>query len=273
MTDETEVAEDAAEYEAIQNEGEAANPETEEAQAEGETQAEGEETAKDTDDDQDGEKKQHRSAEKRIKQLTRRYREEQRANQEMAKRLEAIEAKMAESNKPARPDPDNYGTTEEYEDALIDWKLEQRESKGRQETKPETPALGQSWQTQVKAARDSHEDFDDVAMNLDLPVTTSMVSIITDSDRGADILYHLGKNPDQAAEIAAMSPVQQARVIGRIEAKLEDQADRKPTKPTQAPNPPNPIKGKAEATVNPERMSADDWRKHREKELEKRYGG
>lgn len=72
----------------------------------------------------------------------------------------------------------------------------------------------------VAAARERITDFDAVALNPDLPVTTAMAATIALSDSGPEVAYHLGRNPGVAARIAGLDPLSAARELGRIEAQL-----------------------------------------------------
>lgn len=56
----------------------------------------------------------------------------------------------------------------------------------------------------------------------------------------ARVLHHLGRNPDLAADLADLTPTQQARRLDRIEAELSKPAE---TKTSAAPKPITPVKG------------------------------
>ena len=47
-----------------------------------------------------------------------------------------------------------------------------------------------------------------------------MADTIREFSRGAEIAYYLGKNPDEAVEIAALPPASQAAAIGRLETRI-----------------------------------------------------
>lgn len=66
-----------------------------------------------------------------------------------------------------------------------------------------------------------------------------MAETIRASDQGPDVLYHLGSNPAEAARIARLSPLLQAKEIGRIEAALASAPPVKRT--TSAPPPISPV--------------------------------
>ena len=82
------------------------------------------------------------------------------------------------------------------------------------------------------------------------------------SDVGADIAYHLGMNKEQAREIAAMSPSEQAGAMRMLERFVSVQTPR-PRTQTQAPDPITPVKAKATATKRPEDMTPEEFDKWR----------
>jgi hypothetical protein len=139
------------------------------------------------------------------------------------------------------PQLEQFDDYDAYETARIEYAVEQRLEKSKQQEK-ERAALT-TYQEREAALRTSKPDFDTIALNPRLPVTVTMAQAIHESDLGPEVLYHLGSNPQEAARISALSVARQAAEIGRIEAAL--------TKPptanavTQKPIPPAPP-----ATVN-----------------------
>lgn len=79
-------------------------------------------------------------------------------------------------------------------------------------------------------------DYYEVTGNEDLPFTrgSALLQTMVDAELGPQIAYHLAKNPRLAHDIARLPPLQQAREIGRIEAKLSE----KPTVPKVSEAPP-----------------------------------
>jgi hypothetical protein len=123
-------------------------------------------------------------------------------------------------------------------------------------TSREREAIAQSWNAQMDDARGRYADFDAVALSPQVPITPEVGMLIATSDQGADVAYFLGQNRALAAQIAGMSQVEAARAIGRIEATLSQP---KPRTETQAPPPISPVRGGASATLNPEKLSMEDW--------------
>jgi hypothetical protein len=97
------------------------------------------------------------------------------------------------------------------------------------------------------AARERYADFDQVARNPTLPVTNDMAQVIMSADNGPDILYHLGSHPAEARRIANLSPLLQAREIGRLETRLASTPPT-PKRTTSAPAPISPVTTKTATT-------------------------
>lgn len=86
--------------------------------------------------------------------------------------------------------------------------------------------------------------------------------LILGSTKGPLIAYYLAKHPDALREINRMPPNEAARRIGNIEARIRGPNSAAATR-TEAPF--TPLRGGASAsrTLNPDRMSHDDYRKAR----------
>ena len=85
------------------------------------------------------------------------------------------------------------------------------------------------------------------------------------SEKGPELLYALGKNPAESARIAALPPLQAAIELGKLETTLSQPARKTQT---SAPEPVAPITGgSGSQTLDPERMTADEWRLWREKQI------
>jgi hypothetical protein len=63
-------------------------------------------------------------------------------------------------------------------------------------------------------------DFDRVAFAQGVQVTADMLGFMAESRYAADIAYYLGKHQERSAQIAKLSPREQAAAISDIEAKL-----------------------------------------------------
>jgi len=114
-------------------------------------------------------------------------------------------------------------------------------------------------------ARGKYDDFEQVAYNPKLPVTEVMAETIKASDIGPDLAYWLGSNPKEADRISRLSPLLQARELGKIEAKLASDPPQKKT--TSAPAPIRPVTARTSGnpaydTTDPrstKTMNASEW--------------
>jgi hypothetical protein len=97
------------------------------------------------------------------------------------------------------------------------------------------------------------------------PVSNSMAEIIMESDQSAALAYFLGKNPEVALSISRLSPIQQARELGRIEAsKLSDVP--KPPQVSGAPPPaPKIAPSNSQVEKDPKDWTDNDFDKWRKK--------
>jgi len=142
------------------------------------------------------------------------------------------------------------------ERAQLESQAKERSYALQQLSQREQAELAQIWADQESDARQRYADYDAVTRNPDLPITQAMVQMMAASDKGADIAYHFGTNPQEAARIAQLPPMQMAREMGLIEAKVS--LPKAPTQ-TQAPDPVKPVKPKATATKDPAKMSMSEY--------------
>ena len=132
---------------------------------------------------------------------------------------------------------DQYESPEAYAEALAYQKAEELIAK-REAAKQHSQVL-ESYQEREESARDKYDDFEQVAYNPKLSITNVMAETIQSSDIGPDLAYYLGSNPKDAERISRMSPLAQAKEIGKIEAKLSINPPVKKT--TSAPAPISPV--------------------------------
>lgn len=233
-------------------------------------------------DDDAGEEANHRRGrgrfQKRIDRLTKRAAEAERRAQEAERKLQEAEGKNGGKAKPeaqddeGEPDPSDFDSYDEYLDALADWKADQKISaKGKNDEQDEqdaefTEAL-EDVQDAFNETRKSHNDFDEVIGQQDLQITRDMVIAMADSEDPGAIAYHLGKNKQEAARIAKLSPIAQAKEIGKIEAKLAAKPQQPGKKTTSAPDPIDPVKGSDSTSKAPQDMDFAEYeRTQNEKE-------
>jgi len=164
------------------------------------------------------------------KRLAREQRKWEREQQQRAAETQIVKA-------PSATTADQFESPEAYAEALAYQKAEELIAK-REAAKQQSAVL-ESYQEREEAARDKYDDFEQVAYNPKLPITNVMAETIQSSDIGPELAYYLGSNPKDAERISRMSPLAQAKEIGKIEAKLA--ADPPVKRTTSAPAPIKPV--------------------------------
>lgn len=199
---------------------------------------------------------QPKGVQKRLDEMRRQIGDVQRMND----RLLAIVEKSLKGDKapplpevPAGPPKrENFDTYEEYLDAKADWKVaetlnEVRRRALHEQAQQVAVQREREWEARQAKAASKYEDFLDVVNSEDLPITDVMADAIKETEAGPEIAYFLGKNPREAARIAALSPAAQVREIGKIEARLELTPAKAPSK---APAPVDPVRGETADVID-----------------------
>lgn len=189
-------------------------------------------------------------------------REQRKWEREQAQRASEAQTRQAAETAPDLY-PEQFGSYEDYAEALAERKAE--ELLARRDAARQQAELLNSYHDREEQARDKYDDFEQVAYNPNLPVTEVMAQSIQSSDIGPDVLYYLGSNPKEADRIARLSPILQAKEIGKIEASM---ASNPPVKRTStAPAPIAPVTARSSGTpafdtTDPrsvKNMSTSDW--------------
>jgi len=200
---------------------------------------------------------------------------------------------------PAKPEPrqEDFGTYEEYVDALVSHRVEQRLAAERSASDAEAgeapdldeiraqaehTAATDAWAEQVADVKTRHPDFEQKVLDPALPITAPMADVLMRAEDGAEVAYYLAAHPEVCAEIASLpDPVSIALAIGQVSATrglspaappVEQQAS-VPSGPGPASAAPviEPVSSAGRGGVpNPERMTTDDWMRWRNGALTKR---
>ena len=161
------------------------------------------------------------------------------------------------------PPIDQFESPDAYAEALAIRKAE--ELLAQREFQKQQAAVEDAYHEREEEARAKYDDFEQVAYNPQLRVTDVMAETIKASDMGPDLAYWLGTNPKEADRISRLSPLLQAREIGKIEARLGTNPIVKPT--TSAPAPISPVTARTSGnpsydTTDPrsvKAMNTSDW--------------
>jgi hypothetical protein len=181
---------------------------------------------------------------------------------EREQRLKAEEAKLKASI-PAELPPADSLPPEEYAELLAERKAAELLEK-REQARIQAELLEQ-FHEKEEEARAKYDDFEQVAYNPKLPITDVMAQTIQASEIGPEMAYYLGLNPKEAERISRLSPILQAKEIGKIEAKLSDNPPVKKT--SNAPAPIAPVTARTSSspafdTTDPrsiKSMSTSEW--------------
>ena len=118
-----------------------------------------------------------------------------------------------------------------------------------------------------------NSDYHAVTRNPTLNISQEMVNIAQGSENGPALLYHVAQHPDIADRLAALSPVDAAREMGRLEAIITAP---KPKPVTTTPDPAPKLKATEKATTisassaASDKLTTEEWLKRRNKELAKK---
>ena len=168
------------------------------------------------------------------------------------------------------PKPAQFQDYESYIAALTDFKVEQRMSGFRQESEAQQQARAQREQAETvqqkfSAASKKYDDFNEVALADDVPISKPMAAAISESDLGGELAYYLGSHIDEADRISRLSPVHQIRELMKLETKLSA-----PPTATKAPPPIVPSSGKATVKKDTFELPWKEFVAQRQKETGKR---
>jgi len=233
------------------------------------------------------------SAKRRIGQLTKARREAERAteiekerNSALLARLDAIENKLtpeqggdkdissgdSNAEEEGKPNPDKftYGELDaEYQDAILEWKLDQREAKRdkkiretRQEEAEQAAAskFNTDYEDKVAAGAGAYEDFEKIviigagdqakgiAPKYDLSPDFARMAV--NSPVGHHVIYEVAKDPEYSRELAKMTPEHQAQEFGRLAAQYTSKDASPKNKKVTSAMPPPKVKVNGSGVVN-----------------------
>lgn len=250
-------AAEAAENEAVRADDTPAQVEADDVEAEAEPEAKPEPEKL---EDESPAKRARRS---RIERLTRQRDEER----DRAARLEAentaLKGKLGNP-----PKPDDFDDPDEYERARTrhairearledaDATLETHREAVTTAEKERVAALREDFLERAAEFRARAPDFDAAIAQAGAVLPNEIANGIAEMEGGEAIAYHIGKNPELGAEIAALPPTQAAMRVGALAASLKRQ-ERKVK--SSAPPPAGPVTGGGGPTEpNPDKMSYAD---------------
>jgi chromosome segregation ATPase len=226
--------------------------------------------------------KKRNGVQERINKLTTKNYEERQRNAQLEERIKTLESSQpATPAKPdlAAPNEDDFNTHSEYQSAHAKFVAEAASNAAYDRIRAEQASANevsaqdarqaelngkkQAFEENLSTKREHFQDFEDVAyghqfMDMDL------AEQIFEMDKGPEVAYFLGANLDEAARIHALNPVQRARELTKLEFQTEAL---NPKIVSDAPNPINTLGNSEVVLTDPEKMSADEWRTWRNKQV------
>jgi len=139
------------------------------------------------------------------------------------------------------PPIEQFETVDAYADALALQKAEKLLIE--RDTKKQQSDILEAYHEKEEDARTKYDDFEQVAYNPSIRITPMMAEAIQSSEAGPDVAYYLGANPKEAERISRLTPISQAKEIGKLEAKLVSDPPVKRT--SSAPAPISPVTAKS----------------------------
>lgn len=163
------------------------------------------------------------------------------ANERIAALERGSQPEKPKAQEPAgKPKLDDFETFDAYNDALVDWKV--KTELQRKEVETETQRQRRELDDKVEKAKSKYDDFVEVMQ--ELPVfPPAMASVIAASEYTADLIYHLGTNPDEQKRIINLAPGKQALEIAKLERQFETVPEPPKKQETKAPPPMRPTHG------------------------------
>jgi len=209
----------------------------------------------------------------RIDELTQRYYTEKQQREHFQKQWE-------DSRQPETPEPGKTLADFEYDEGKFSQYIQEQAVAGaraeieRGNQQQATVQRRAEFEVKEQGFASNVNDYHTVTRNQALQISQTMVETLQTAEKGPEVLYYLGKNPDVAAGLAAMSPLDAARELGKIEAtnlvKPEPSVKKTPT-----PVPKIKAAESGGTRVSPDTAKSDEisdaeWLKRRNKQIASR---
>jgi DNA repair exonuclease SbcCD ATPase subunit len=171
---------------------------------------------------------------------------------ELEARLKDLESQLKPKQvDDGKPRPEQYSDAFEYNEALTEYKINQRIqqiAKEAEQAKQQEERLkqAQTFAEREQAVRAELADYDEMIASSDVMISDQVKDAILESEIGPRIIYHLAENPEIAEKINKLSLVNALKEVGKIEARLEkapeSKAEVKAVVVSKAPKPISPLK-------------------------------
>lgn len=173
------------------------------------------------------------------------------------------------------PKLEQFTTVEDFVSAHRDWAIAQGEKKAQtsfekaQSERAEQTKLA-SFKIQEDEVRVKYADYDQSVSQIGNIVQSIPIlrEYILQNENGAELAYHLAKNPQTFASVLQMTPFNALRELTRIEAKLGQSPP--PKTETKAPEPIKPVGASEKAPYNPDKADYMTYKRRMNEQERKR---
>jgi hypothetical protein len=181
------------------------------------------------------------AVQKRLKSQKRAHEREVR---ELHARIGDLESRMTQPNNATQEQPTNPysapngGSIEEHIHKAVSYALQHKEMEERKAHEAQNAAhiqrQYQDFQKHLDSAGEKYDDFHDIVFGRDTPYTPSMRDYAvtlprSGSGSAAEVLYKLGKNPEELQRISKLHPLDQASEMAKLSHALISGGEQKPS--------------------------------------------
>jgi hypothetical protein len=198
---------------------------------------------------------------------------------ELEVQLKEFERKL---RKAERNNAKLYAKLTSIETQAQEGQTQEKQSTDSVEVRAEAMVFTKTANALVKEGKSQHADYMDVLSDLraevgefvqpnGLPTTfmKAVLEVVDTKPEQTKLLYHLGKNPELAEELADLSPYQLAIRLDRIKTGL---AEKQTPKISNAPKPLVPVKAQSSDSDLGPNLSDQEWLRRREAQLKAARG-
>ncbi len=212
--------------------------------------------------------KRDRRAERRISKLTAKNADLEQGNADLKTQLNDLSQKVDTLAKPAlvRPQREDFEDVEEYEDAVMDYRIDVRSAGPKAESPPKEPdqaadpGLEKRFAGFIADSEKATPGFEKVVSGAHFPLTDhSLIEIMDMGDEGADVFTHLNANPTEAMRISQLSSRDQTIELEKLADTLDNTSS--------APEPIDPLESGDHPTVDESKLSPDQRIRKRQKAM------
>jgi len=210
----------------------------------------------------------------------------------LRQQMQANQALPAPKELDPKPQRSQFVSDEDYQEALTDWKVDQKlaeRQQAEQQARVEATQqqLADNWAQRLEMAKTELADFDEVVGKSEIDLPNHLYVAIVESDMGPQLAYYLAQNPSEARLLKGMSQTAALRMLGKLEDQLEKAsekpkeqpatgAEKKPEKQVEkskAPPPIEPLTGASGPVEKPtEQMTYQEYKAHRQAQIKARNG-